>query len=114
MAEELNPKTAWEFEILNRWIELVDISEAFRVQHIEGSKDTEIRNIYAAKLTRLWLELLPKVEGRSEFGKEFIAEFMEFRVFYMDPAAFFEKVDNARLYELEEKLRKVLEQLKIT
>jgi hypothetical protein len=114
MGEEFNPKTAWEFEILNRWIELIDISEAFRVQHIEGSKDTEIRNIYVSKLTRLWLELLPNVEGRSEFGKEFIAAFMEFRAFYMDPAAFFEKADNARIYELEETLRKVLAQLKIT
>lgn len=114
MGEELTPKTAWEFEILNKWIEITELAEAFRVQHIERSKDQEIRNLYAAKLTRLWLELSPKVEGRNEFGKEFIKEFMEFRAFYFDPGSFFEKEDNGRLYELEEILRKVLERLKIT
>lgn len=114
MEQQITSKSAWEFEILGKWREIIEIAEAFRVNHIAQVKDLDIRNLYAAKLTRLWLELLPKVKGRTEFGEDFERQFMEFRPFYFDPGGFFEKEDMARIYELEECLRLVLEKLRIT
>jgi hypothetical protein len=113
MEQEFNSRQAWEFEILKRWLEIMDVAEAFRINHISENKDTDIRNLYAAKLTRLWGELLPKVIGRTEFG-DVEDKFKEFRPYYYDPGMFFEKDDSARIYELEECLRMVLERLKIT
>jgi hypothetical protein len=113
MEQEFNSRQAWEFEILKRWLEIMDVAEAFRINHISEVKDPDIRNLYAAKLTRLWGELYPKVDGRTEFG-DMESKFKEFRPFFYNPALFFEKEGSARIYELEECLRMVLERLKIT
>ena len=104
----------WEREVLGKWLEIIEFSEAFRVNHIAGEKEVNIRNIYAAKLTRLWVELAPEVEGRKDFGEDFLQSFKEFRAFAFDPGMFFEKEDSARIYELEECLRLALYKLKIT
>lgn len=113
MEQQISSKQAWEFDILGKWREIIEVAEAFRVNHIGQIKDQDISHLYAAKLTRLWLELLPKVKGRAEL-EEVEGAFMEFRPFYFDPGQFFEKKNEARLYELEECLRLVLEKLRVT
>ena len=113
MDEDFNSRKMWEFEILSRWLAIMDVAEAFRINHITENKDTDYRNLYAAKLTRLWGELYPKVDGRTEFG-DIEAKFKDFRPYFYNPGLFFEKGDNARIYELEECLRMVLERLRIT
>ena len=113
MDEEFNSRKMWEFEILQRWLAIMDVAEAFRINHITENKDVDIGNLYAAKLTRLWIELFPKVDGRTEFG-DIEKQFKDYRPYYFNPGLFFEKGDNARIYELEECLRMVLERLKIT
>lgn len=113
MEPQISSKTAWEFEILGKWREIIEIAEAFRVNHIAQVKDHDIRNLYASKLTRLWVEVEPHVLGREDFGNDFVNEFKSYRPFYFDPGQFFEKDNEARLYELEECLRLALYKLKI-
>lgn len=114
MDERQSNRQEWEAEVLLRWFEIANVSEWFRMNHIQGEKDITLRNLYTAKLTRLWLELEPDVMNRNDLDKTEVDKFMDFRNFAFDPGLFFEKSDQGvRLYELEEILRIILKRIKI-
>jgi len=104
--------------ILQMWVDIIRVREEFRANHILGSPDIELQNQYIAKLTSLWLELQPKVEGRTELG-DLKNEFESFEKYYFDPEQLSPKDTENKakaddIYKLEYMLRKVIEKLKIT
>jgi hypothetical protein len=121
--EEQYVDSSYKMAILQKWLRIMDLSERFRegllVNNEDGSNtgfDIEIGKEYIAAMTRLWLELLPKVEGRPEF-KGLQEDFMKYRQYSASPTKFFEN-DNRdtenQLFLLEETLGKIVDKLKIT
>ena len=102
---------AYAYRLLEKWGDIIEVGEEFRRGMLGKDLDPEVMNDYISKLTRLWLELSPKIEGRSEF-KALEKDFNSYRKYYLNPELL---QDNAEdFFRLEEVLRKVLEKIKIT
>ena len=122
MAEQLmSSGDAYAFDLLNKWQEIGKLSEQVREGRIMrtvlkrrySSEEMRLKSEYIAKLTRLWLELLPMVEGRSDFSS-ISEEFMRFESYYKNPLLLQQKTNMEELFELEKVERQVFEKLKIT
>jgi len=110
--------------ILQKWISIMEYSEAFTVNRLSGEYDDEICRSYVAKMTRLWKELKVKVRTRADF-KDVRDEFLKFEPYCVDPARFFPASsdedgkevitpDGDEIYKLENVLREVIEKLRVT
>lgn len=130
--------TSYAEAIRTRWLEILDLSIQFRIGlmiHDDNGKtigcNPDLAREYIARLSRLWLELCPKVEQKPEFDvsyrdgatNKFTSlknDFLEFRQYSANPSLFFkdtkdaETFDENKLFRLEEILRKVLEKLELT
>lgn len=133
--------SAYAEAIRMRWLEIMDLSVQFRVGlmiYDEDGKvqgcDPEVAREYIARLSRMWLELSPKVEGNiafdtswrdktdeEEVGKyaNLKKDFLKFRKHSANPALFYPNkngtsIDENELFLMEEILRKVIEKLGIT
>lgn len=104
---------AYAYRLLDKWTEIGELAEQFRTNMLSGRIDLEITDLYFAKITRFWVELVPKVDGRAEFS-DMSKEFMEYRTFYYDPGKLKEEGNEDAVFKLEELLRRVIEKLKIT
>jgi hypothetical protein len=115
MANEeiLNSGTAYTFTLLNKWEEIMKLSENFRKEYLARRFTSATHNEYVAKLTRLWLELEPKITDSNLYG-DLPQRFAKFERFYYDPLLFSGKADAAKIFELERVIREALEKLKIT
>ena len=111
--EILSSGEAYTFTLLNKWEEIMKLSEAFRKEYLARRFTTATHNEYVAKLTRLWLELWPKLKDNSSMG-DLPERFKGFERFYYDPLLFSSKKDAAKIFELEAIIREALEKLKIT
>jgi hypothetical protein len=117
MGNDLIPASeAYAYTLLDKWVEIMELSEEYRKNIIANRIDNQVLYEYVAKLTRFWVELLPKIEGRSEFGNEFVAEYKAFIDLYEHPELPFTHPEaNAhRIAKLERTVRTALEKLKIT
>jgi hypothetical protein len=74
-GEEPTTGGSYAGTILGKWLEIVDIGEKFRQGILSKNYDADIMILYIAKITRLWLELRPKVSGRSFNDKTLGIEF---------------------------------------
>lgn len=112
--------------LLELWKDIGELREEFREEYLVNyeSPDPTTAREYAVKMTSLWGELLPKVDG-SAFSEKDKEKFMRFRPGYYDPNLLVEgyfdndgkakgKPDASILFQLDETLRYVLEKLKIT
>ena len=108
--------------IMMKWAEIYELSEKARVEILNNNYDHDVVHEFIAKLTRLWIELQPKVKGRSEVGTEIQQTFQGFRNYAFSPSDFFiERQDQGKLkigiedlFKMEECLRDVIEKLEIT
>ena len=122
MADEnLSVGEAYAYQVLNKWLALIDVSERFRgalmsFDEKEGNLPadaTELMNEYIARLTRLWGELRPVVKGRKEFGT-LPEDYERFSIYYYNPRRLTEKGNIEDLFKMEEIIREVLHKTKIT
>jgi len=68
MSEEDAPVgLTYAGDLLNRWSVIMDYGQAFRKAYMDGNIDTDLLHEYVSRLTRFWLELMPKVKDRKEF-----------------------------------------------
>lgn len=111
--EILDSGTAYTFTLLNKWEEIMRLSEDFRKEYLARRYTPVTHNEYVAKLTRLWLELEPKIKDSNLYG-DLPRRFAEFERFYYDPLLFSIKTEAAKVFELERVIREALEKLKIT
>lgn len=111
--QPISAGTQYAFELLHMWIEICEIAQDFRQNLLTKQVDADCTYAYISKLTRLWVELLPKIKGRSEF-KTFETEFLEFEIYYFDPTKLTGEEHAEDLFKLERILRTALEKLKIT
>ena len=108
--------------IMMKWAEIYELSEKARVEILNNNYDHDVVHEFIAKLRRLWIELQPKVKGRSEVGSELEGVFLGSRSYAFSPSDFFiEKQDAGKLkigiedlFKMEECLRDVIEKLEIT
>jgi len=99
--------------ILSKWIEVIELGEEFRLKYLLGDVDLSITYMYVAKLTRLWGELYPKLEGRSDLS-ELVTHFKEFEPYYYDCSQLIDPKKAEELYKLEMALRIAIEKLGIS
>jgi len=107
--------------LLTMWADIIEIREEFRQCFLNDDPDTSVAHEYASKLTSLWGELRPKVEGRKDFAA-LEKEFLRFEPHYFNPSLLIEgkstkedKNQNKHLiFSLDKVIREVLEKLKIT
>lgn len=106
---------AYAYRILQKWVDLIEVGEKFRAQYIKGEPDQDLRNDYIARLTRLWGELRPHVEGRSEERFKNITEkYNAFSTYFFDPKKLSDAANAEDIFKLESCIRDAMHALKIT
>ena len=101
----------YALRIVNLWLECIDLSHQARICWLQLNFDHDINYEYVARLTRLWLELYPKIKGRADMN-EFVTDYEKFQTFYRDPSKIYNSPED--IIRLEEALRTALERLKLT
>lgn len=107
---------AYAYTLLEKWVDIIELSEEIRKNRIANRLDNMITYEHVAKLTRFWVELLPKIEGRTDLGVEFVNEYKSFNDLYERPELPFTnpEIHAVRVARLERSVRTALEKLKIT
>jgi len=111
----------YAYMLLEKWAEIGELREEFRRAYLNDQNDAEGAREYVAKMTSLWGELFPKVQG-SNFNDNEKEAFMKFKPHYNDPNLLMKGVlkaddkekDATLMFQMDEALRMVLERLKIT
>lgn len=106
---------AYAYTLLEKWVDIIELSEEYRKNIIANRIDNAILYEYVAKLTRFWVELLPKIEG-SSFDPKFVEEYKSYNDLYEKPDLPFTYPNEhaLRIAKLEKIIRTALEKLKIT
>lgn len=121
MEETLSVGDAYAYQVLNKWLALIEISEKFRgallsydekENKIPGEAQ-DILNEYVARLTRLWGELEPVIKDRKEF-KDLPERYAKFSKYYYNPRQLTEQTNIEDIFKMEEVIREVLHRTKIT
>jgi hypothetical protein len=111
MEEIMSSGDAYTFRILEKWTEIIEMGEEFRVLFLRNEINVAVTFQYVSKLTRLWLELSPILKDRSDL-EDLPARYAEYRTYYFDPRQLMK--DPEKIFGLEEILREAIEKLKIT
>lgn len=111
VGEILSAGQTYAIRLVNLWLECLDLSHQARVAWLRSDFDQALNCEYVARLTRLWLELYPKIKGREDM-KEMVANYEKFQVFYRDPSMIKDKPED--IIRLEETLREAMEKLGLT
>ncbi len=111
--EVMTSGQAYTFVLLHKWEELIGISEEFRSNYLRCQIDKDSLNVFISKLTRMWLELYPKVKSRHEFG-DLSDRFEDYEEYYINPEKLTIPENAGKLFELESIVREALERLGIT
>lgn len=114
MADDILPSgKAYTYTLLNKWEEIMKLSESFRQDFLQGRLRSSVYTEYISKITRMWLELYPKVKDNSSFS-ELAARFQEYEELCLYPSLFMRKGNRKKIFALELLLRETLEKLNIT
>lgn len=111
MEELLSSGKMYAHVLLDKWTDILLMSEDFRASVLLGETNHNTAYAYIARLTSLWGELYPKLEGRTDL-KDLVPKFEEFRPYYFDPTQLIGKPED--IFKLHAVLREALERLKIT
>lgn len=114
MGDFYKPAHAYAFKLLEKWGELMDLSEDFRKNMLLGIIDQELTMEYISRLTRLWLELYPKIRGRTDLDLKLVKEFEQFKKYFEDPILLKNPKEAQNLFKFEEMLRWAIEELELT
>lgn len=71
--------------LLGKWLEILDLGEEWRTNYLIDKPDLEKQSKYLGKLTTLWTELNPKVQGRSDLKNELPRRFADLQIYVDDP-----------------------------
>ena len=110
MAEQLSSGASFAIDILNNWRKVIDSGNVFRYNYQQGIKNKAVKNVYASELITLWLQLYPKVVGRTDMQK-LEEKFKCYAKYHENPRLLKKGKD---LHEFETMLREVIEKLGIT
>jgi hypothetical protein len=112
MVDSIKAADAYAFDVLDMWKDIIKTRIEFRNKY--GSKviDPDIQVLYVNKLMDFWLELLPMIEGRREFGEAFVNDYLGFRKYRSDYMRII--FDKGEVERLEEMLRRAVHKLGIT
>jgi hypothetical protein len=117
--EKINSADAYTLVLLDRWNELIKLREDFRRLFTMNIRNKPMMIDYTSRLSCLWLELLPKVRGRTDLWpksdkEDFIKRFEGYAKYYKNPREFFSKEGAQDIFNLEMDIREVLEKVGIT
>jgi hypothetical protein len=118
---ELTIGARYAYMLLEKWAEIGELREDFRRAYLNNQNDLEGVREYVAKMTSLWGELYPKVQG-SNFTDTEKEDFMKFQPHYNDPNMLMQGIlkegakekDATLIFQMDSALRMVLERLRIT
>jgi len=110
----VSPSYFYAIKILEKWGELMDLSEEFRKNLLLGVIEQETSMEYISKLNRLWLELYPNVRGRTDIDTSIVKKFEEFKKYYQDPTLLKDPGEAENLFAFEELIRLAIEELGLT
>lgn len=111
MDDVMTVGKAYAFDLLQTWNRIKTVSEENRALFLQFRIDHRKYSEYIALMTSLWMELYPKVKGRTEFGT-LSDEFDEYREDFVQPAKTY--ISPRRAMKLQMLLRQALEKLRIT
>jgi hypothetical protein len=111
VEELLSSGKMYAHVLLEKWTDILTLSESFRATVLTGEVEHNIAYLYVSRLTSLWGELSPKLEGRTDF-RDLVERFEAFRPYYFDPTQLTGKAED--IFKLHMILREALERLKIT
>ena len=105
--------------LMEKWGEIIILREEVRLNNLELRKDKNTMNLYITKITSLYIELYPKVIGRSDFndkndeGISFTDKYKSFIKYYHEPSLFYESGEGNSVFRMEEMLSIALEKLRL-
>ena len=113
MAEysDQEARKIYSSRLITLWLECIDLSHEARRLYLRGEYENDLNFLFVARLTRLWRELKPKVENRTEL-KDLVNQYMLFEQYYIDCNKI--KDDPDKILELEGILCDVMDKLGIT
>jgi len=106
--------------LLADWLDCHDCSIQFReylLSENAGSAEAKmIMREYISRLTRLWLELWPKIKDRTETTdfKDFAKEYEAMKRYYYAPEQLVKSENAEDIFKLEELIRIAIEKLRLT
>ena len=110
-VEDQDARRLYALRIIELWLECLDFSHKAQVFILRDEPENEVTLEYVARLTRLWKELKPKVQNRSEL-KDLVNKYMAFEPFAIQPKDLLTNPE--QIYALEETLCEVLDKLGMT
>jgi len=114
-GEQISSGASYAFKILEKWFRFRDIAEEVHASSLSDNADKDYEKLYTyiSQMVSLWLELYPKIVGRSDL-KEFEKQFVKYKQYYHNPRLLMEDKNSADCSEMELTLRDALEKLGIT
>ena len=111
--QEMSSDTKYKSHLLGKWCDIEELAEVFRVNLMNDILDNDVTYLYISKLTRLWLELQPLMQGRTDM-KAMEKTFSDFRPYYYNPMLLMNDENSDKIFKLEECLREALHRLGVT
>lgn len=111
VVEDQEARKRYSLRIVELWLECVDFAQEAQKYIMRDEAENDVVLEYLARLTRLWKELKPKVENRSEL-KDLANEYMAFEAFAITPKDLLTQPE--QIYKLEEVICKTLDKLGLT
>ena len=126
LEQPISVGDAYASFLLDEWKAAYAVRMVYRYNTISRVRDNDPLNDYISRLVCLYIELEPKVKGRTEL-KDYKDKFIELKPYINDPGKLspiisqsnesgeiVEVTNDDRLKELEEVLRNIIEELNIT
>jgi len=113
----LTPTQGYQYDILNAWKEIYQLGVEFRVNYLNSSTDKELLNQYVAHLTRIFGDIYPEVEFRTDGNFPDLNDEMKvYHAYFLDPEELIKKTlnDPQVLFKMEATIRKAMRMLRLT
>lgn len=116
MSDELIPTgDAYAYSLLEKWGELILLSEQFMQNVIAKRMDTTLQIEYVAKLMRFWMEVNASLEShKDKFDASFLKDYRDKEKFFLEPAKLLEPDNIDQIPKIEMLIRMALEKLGIS
>ena len=120
ITELAKPSISDQFKkfVLDLWIDISNISQAYRQSFLTFNVDPEYRLLLVNKMIELWLQLIPKVVGLEDDSnkkvKEISKKMVSFEKYYRNPVLLISEDAGLEILDFQKTLRECLEILGIT
>ena len=96
--------------LLKKYMEMCELATQLRKSYIEGKSDRETHYRLASLAIELWLQILPKVQGKKDLEDRL----RDYVIFYVNPILFFLEGFENYLWKMIFELRYAFESLGLT